>query len=36
MLLQVTEVSGVSGECGMVACGTAVSYAVTREGACLR
>jgi len=32
---KVTEVSGVSGECGMVACGTAVSYAVTKEGACL-
>ena len=30
-----TEVSGVSGECGMVACGTAVSYAVTEAGDCL-
>ena len=29
-----THVSGVSGQCELVACGSAVSYAVTREGVC--
>ena len=36
LFLKLTEVGGVSEECGMVACGTTVSYAVTRAGACLR